>query len=78
MTPSLAFKSPPVPNASILFCGMCGAELHRDLPDDCRPTEVVWAEAEAACAAHLEAEHSVRYWLWKRLGWRWLVAGLAE
>jgi hypothetical protein len=29
--------------------------------------------AQEACAEHFRTKHAVRLWLWRRIGWRWLM-----
>lgn len=70
------FTSPPEPGAMILLCGICDVEVHRTLASDLRDPAVIGDEAETACVAHLELVHPWRLRLWRRLGWRWLVAGM--
>jgi hypothetical protein len=60
------------PEASYLYCGICGESIYVTLaegpfdPDLC----------EAACQWHLEGAHPLRYKVWRKMHWRWLVAGL--
>lgn len=72
----------PRPYDSVLFCGICGLEVHVSRADD------VYAplhldEAERNCEQHLEEQHHFRFWLWRMTGkrtdrpYRWLVGGLA-
>lgn len=68
--------SPPAPNAMILFCPLCDLEVHRTLPGDLRFPEVIAYESERACALHLLEHHRLRFWLWGRLRWDWLVKGM--
>jgi hypothetical protein len=63
----------PQPYDNVLWCRMCGLEVHVVRAGSYEPLVV----SEQACAAHLREHHRLRYWLWRRLGWSWLVAGLA-
>lgn len=75
----------PQPYDSVLFCGICHVEVHvTRWSDKSRVHEwsqgelEYWVmESERKARAHLEAEHPWRLWLYDRLGWRWLVGGLA-
>lgn len=70
--------APPYPpSAMILFCPLCGAEVHRTLRDDMRFPEVIAHEADLFCALHMLRHHRFRFWLWGRLRWHWLVRGMA-
>lgn len=77
--------SEPKPYDSVLFCGICGIEVHLTRWEEKRRVDV-WSEdellawtlrGEQSARAHLKAEHPWRLWLWERLGWRWLVGGLS-
>lgn len=67
--------SPPVAGASILFCPICGLEVHRTLPDDPTWELAFWDNCEQECAGHLAEFHPRRYRLWRRLQWAWLLRG---
>ncbi len=62
------------PYDSVLFCGICGLEVHVTRADEL----ITEGEVEDFAVTHLDLFHPFRYWLWKKLRWRWLVAGLAS
>lgn len=71
---------PPPPYAKILFCPLCGHELHR-LSDEDQPYEVeeyaaFEKEVARACFEHLRSKHKWRYRLWKHTRWDWVTRGL--
>lgn len=77
--------SEPEPYDSVLFCGICGVEVHVTRWD-LKKTVDEWSEelltawvasSEENARRHLETCHRFRLWLWERLGWRWLIGGLA-
>src|SRR5262249_30669181 len=70
--------SEPRPYDSVLFCGICGVEVHVSRDDERAAGYAHANRAEANARAHLGEHHRLRYWLWQRLGWRWLVGGLAS
>lgn len=62
----------PEPYDSVLFCGICGIEV-----DVTRDREIyVPQRADRNAEYHLATYHRLRYWLWRQVGWRWLVGGL--
>ena len=73
--PRLVF-GPPVPGMSYLLCPLCLQEIHRTHPDDRRLPGVIAFESEGAAIAHLAKRHRLRYWLWRRLQWGWLIREL--
>lgn len=53
-------------------CPVCGDLLYR-LHDDHR-IHVRWAH-RLTLLEHVEAVHPIRWWLARRLRWRWLLGG---
>lgn len=64
------------PYDRVTFCGICGLEVYVErLEGWAHPWSP--ANAEYAAMTHLEEHHPIRYWLWERLRWKWLVRGLS-
>lgn len=71
----------PRPYDSVLFCGICGVEVHVSRSDDMFAAFNL-EEAEQVCVNHLAEKHRFRFWLWENSGSRtgrparWLLGGL--
>ena len=63
-------------NASYLYCPLCGYVVHGyDHYHDLRHPDDIGAQAELFSVEHLRRHHRLRWWLWQRTKWRWVVAG---
>lgn len=71
----------PEPYDEVMFCGICGIEVHVqrrqfDQPVAFYPVELIELRVEE----HLACYHAFRFWLWRKLGRRtsplfaWLVS----
>lgn len=65
-----------VPGATRYHCPICGAVTGYQLDawSDHRPLATKMRETEAQAEHHLRGRHPLRYWLWRRTGWRRALA----
>lgn len=77
--PSLPGRAKPLiegpPNTTCLYCPLCGSVIHAYSDNDLRHPEDITRQVELFATGHFRRYHARRWWLYRRTGWRWPIAG---
>lgn len=61
---------------SYLHCPICGVVIHSCNSHNVVDPTALADDSEIAATLHMATEHPLRYWLWRKTGWKRALLGL--